>query len=134
MRKTKDGQVIASLTEVKNKTGDIFALADEYGEVILTSYNKPRYKIVKMDLEDIFDPIPNSDTKPNKEVKTKTEPKIVEEVTTKKKESVQETIEEPKVEKKSNDLAERVITISKWERDNKSERAFVQKATKHLIS
>lgn len=52
MKKNKDGKVIASLTEVKNKTGDIFAVVDEYGEIILTSYNKPRYKVIKIDLEE----------------------------------------------------------------------------------
>lgn len=33
----------ATLTDVKNKTGDVFALADKYGSVIITSYNKPKY-------------------------------------------------------------------------------------------
>lgn len=51
MYKNKDGKVIASLTEVKNKTGDIFAIVDEFGEIALTSYNKVRYKIVKVDIE-----------------------------------------------------------------------------------
>lgn len=51
MYKNKDGKVIASLTEVKNKTGDIFAIVDEFGEIALTSYNKVRYKIIKVDIE-----------------------------------------------------------------------------------
>jgi hypothetical protein len=55
MHKNKDGKVIASLTEVKNKTGDIFALVDEFGEVVLTSYNKPRYKILKIGVSDILE-------------------------------------------------------------------------------
>lgn len=55
MHKNKDGKVVASLTEVKNKTGDIFALVDEFGEVMLTSYNKPRYKILKIGVSDILD-------------------------------------------------------------------------------
>lgn len=50
MHKRKDGKIIASLTEVKNKTGDIFALVDEFGEVTLTSYNKPKYRISKVDI------------------------------------------------------------------------------------
>lgn len=54
MHKAKDGRVTASLTEVKNKTGDIFDLVDEYGEVILTSYNKARYKITKIDISEIL--------------------------------------------------------------------------------
>jgi hypothetical protein len=51
MKKNKKGQIVASLTEVKNKTGDIFAVVDQYGEIILTSYNKPRYIIKKIDFE-----------------------------------------------------------------------------------
>lgn len=52
MRKRKDGKIVASLTEVKNKTGDIFSLVDEFGEVLLTSYNKPKYKIVKVSISE----------------------------------------------------------------------------------
>lgn len=52
MKKNKEGKVVASLTEVKNKTGDIFAVVDEYGEILLTSYNKPRYRITKVDLSE----------------------------------------------------------------------------------
>lgn len=55
MHKGKDGKVTASLTEVKNKTGDIFDLVDEYGEVTLTSYNKARYKITKIDISEILE-------------------------------------------------------------------------------
>ncbi len=53
MHKRKDGKIIASLTEVKNKTGDIFSLVDEFGEVTLTSYNKPRYKIIKVNISEV---------------------------------------------------------------------------------
>jgi len=52
MKKTKDGRIIASLTEVKNRTGDIFALVDEYGEITLTSHSRPKYKIIKMSLNE----------------------------------------------------------------------------------
>ena len=55
MYKSKDGKVYASLTEVKNKTGDIFALVDEFGEVSISSYNKVRYKIVKVDINSVID-------------------------------------------------------------------------------
>lgn len=37
----------ATLTDVKNKTGDVFALADKNGAVMITSYNKPKYVICK---------------------------------------------------------------------------------------
>ncbi|CAG0942259.1 hypothetical protein BROC_01802 [Candidatus Brocadiaceae bacterium] len=75
MYKNKDGKVIASLTEVKNKTGDIFAIVDEFGEISLTSYNKVRYKIIKVDIENIVDinkdgPIPQIATAPKKNSKT----------------------------------------------------------------
>lgn len=54
MKKRKDGKIVASLTEVKNKTGDIFALVDEFGEVLLTSYNKPKYRIIKVDITEVL--------------------------------------------------------------------------------
>lgn len=37
----------ATLTDVKNKTGDVFALAEKNGAVVITSYNKPKYVISK---------------------------------------------------------------------------------------
>lgn len=37
----------ATLTDVKNKTGDVFALAEKNGSVVITSYNKPKYVISK---------------------------------------------------------------------------------------
>ncbi|RMD76941.1 hypothetical protein D6810_02510 [Candidatus Dojkabacteria bacterium] len=55
MKKDKSGRIIASLTEVKNRTGDVFALVDQFGTVFLTSYKKIRYKIEKVNFE--FDDI-----------------------------------------------------------------------------
>lgn len=55
MHKDKTGKIVATLTEVKNKTGDIFSLVDEFGEVMLTSYNKPKYRITKIDISEILD-------------------------------------------------------------------------------
>ena len=52
MKKTKDGKIVASLTEVKNRTGDIFSLVDEYGEITLTSHSRPKYKIIKISLNE----------------------------------------------------------------------------------
>lgn len=40
-----DGKVYATLTEVKNLIGDVFSAVDKYGEVTITSYNKPKYTI-----------------------------------------------------------------------------------------
>ncbi len=37
------GKATATLTDVKNKTGNVFALAKKHGSVIITSYNKPRF-------------------------------------------------------------------------------------------
>jgi hypothetical protein len=54
MKRDSKGRIIASLTEVKNKTGDIFALVDQYSAVYLTSYNKVRYKIEKISIENLL--------------------------------------------------------------------------------
>jgi hypothetical protein len=43
-----NGQVHATLTELKNMIGDVLSAVDEYGEVLLTSYNKPKYRIEKI--------------------------------------------------------------------------------------
>lgn len=43
----KNGKVYATLTEVKNLIGDVFAAVDEHGEVAITSYNKTKYIISK---------------------------------------------------------------------------------------
>lgn len=49
----KDNKAYATLTDVKNKTGDVFALADEYGEVTITSYNKSKYAIARLAIANI---------------------------------------------------------------------------------
>jgi len=66
MKKDKTGKIIASLTEVKNKTGDIFALVDQFGVVYLTSYNKIRYRIEKIGVENLI-PL-DSDMKDEQEI------------------------------------------------------------------
>ncbi len=87
MHKRKDGKIIASLTEVKNKTGDIFSLVDEFGEVTLTSYNKPKYRITKVDILETL----KIDEEQEKEEKKKEPPKknviqkVAETLTTKEK-------------------------------------------------
>lgn len=119
MKKKKDGTVMASLTEVKNKTGDIFALADEYGEVLLTSYNKPRYKIVKLDLSDMFD---ETAEEPKATVKPKATPKT-------QAVAVNQTI----VTEVKHAMIDKLITLAAWDRNNSKETSFAARATKSLL-
>lgn len=112
MHKDKSGKVFASLTEVKNKTGDIFALVDEFGEVYITSYNKTRYKISKMDISNFLSLERNS-----REREVVSEPEEVEEI---------------KAEEKS--LFPRKVDLDIFNRDNKREKDFVRNATKPLVN
>ena len=102
MHKQKDGKIIASLTEVKNKTGDIFALVDEFGEVTLTSYNKPKYKITKVDILETVK---------------------IDEGVSKKSKRLKKT---PTKSKKS------INNFEVWDRSNKEEKDFIEKALKSL--
>ncbi len=154
MYKNKDGKVIASLTEVKNKTGDIFAIVDEFGEIALTSYNKVRYKIVKVDIENSVEI--NNDGPEVKvattEKKRLTTPKLeereeVEAIEETTEETVDEIVEQevpqeevqPVAEKVPEEPAEvklfpRTIEIQEWNRDGKEERQFSLNAIRPLIS
>lgn len=127
MHKGKDGKVTASLTEVKNKTGDIFALVDEFGEITLTSYNKPRYKIIKIGLESTL----SLKDKPEKIFK-KVKKREVSPIENKNKVSETEValniVKEDTIEKE-HDQSE----IEAWDRNNPKERNFVEKAQKPLI-
>lgn len=112
MHKTKDGKVIASLTEVKNKTGDIFALVDEYGEVTLTSYNKPRYRINKIEFGSIL------------EVKEKPERKSMFDRV---KETVIGITDKPKESEKEDtlipfEILRQLTKMKAWDRINREER------------
>jgi len=120
MHKDKSGKVFASLTEVKNKTGDIFALVDEFGEVYITSYNKTRYKISKMDISNFLSLERNS-----REREVVSEPEEVEEI----KHSAPKEI---KAEEKS--LFPRKVDLDIFNRDNKREKDFVRNATKPLVN
>lgn len=111
MHKDKNGNVTASLTDVKNKTGDIFALVDQFGEVLITSYNKPRYRISKIDVSTIL-----------------SEEKDVKKKTVSKKKVIGE--KEDAAEKKINDFNE--INIDRFERSNELELSFIKKATKSI--
>lgn len=68
----------ATMTDVKNKIGDVFDLADKHGKVLITSYNRPRYVIVKLgedtSLTEIATPIPVVAPATPKEVAPQSEP------------------------------------------------------------
>ncbi len=119
MKKTKEGKVIASLTEVKNKTGDIFALADEFGEVILTSYNKPRYKLMKLNVSALLE---DADSPKTKKQNIKTQPR--------------QLVSEEKVAEIQNiqpKLIDKTFKIVEWDRNSASELEFIDSITKPLI-
>lgn len=120
MKKNKNGDVIASSTELKNKTGDILALVDEFGEVVLTAYNKPRYKIVKIDVSNFIDLI---DAKPTKTLSKKNSDTVA----PKKKELVTPT-------NQTTTLLKEIIDFIPWDREGSKERAFTANATKVMIS
>ena len=120
MHKTKEGKVIASLTEVKNKTGDIFALVDEFGEVVLTSYNKPRYRIVKIGVADMLEEKSTQVKNPKSESKTSIVKKVVKKAT------------EPKVVRKkeeksliSNEILEQLKKLAPWNKNSKKEKNYI---------
>lgn len=57
----KNGRIYATLTEVKNLIGDVFAAVDEHGEVAITSYNKAKYIITKApapEMSDLIEEMP----------------------------------------------------------------------------
>ncbi|MDQ6986113.1 MAG: hypothetical protein Q9M91_02535 [Candidatus Dojkabacteria bacterium] len=125
MHKTEDGKVIASLTEVKNKTGDIFALVDEFGEVTLTSYNKPRYKISKIGVADMLESRDSSTTDSIKNTVKKVVPSLKK--TTKKKVVIKE---EPGLI--SSDLVTKLKGLVQWDRNSKLEKAYLKEIKKAL--
>lgn len=124
MHKDKKGNVSASLTEVKNKTGDIFALVDEFGEVFITSYNKTRYKISKMDISSMLSEKSEDDAKPEREIKAKTV-KAAPKVEAKK--------EEPKKVEKT-EPEHKTLGIVAYDRNNSNEAAFTKKALQPLVN
>lgn len=149
MYKNKDGKVIASLTEVKNKTGDIFAIVDEFGEISLTSYNKVRYKILKVDIENSVEInndgpeakvattekkrgyTPKLETK--EEIEEIPEEESIEEINEPAEVEAQVEEAEPEKEEETK-LFEKTIEIDSWNRDGKLERQFSLNAVRPLIS
>lgn len=145
MYKTDNGSVIASLTEVKNKTGDIFAIVDQLGEISLSSYNKIKYKIIKVDIDELidFEDKKEKSPRPLKENHSTKKPIKAVEMETKKVEVAKEDdvwdwedkSEEPVVEEKEESkLFDRTIKIDIWDRNDSIEKNFTDKATKPLIS
>ncbi|MCA9386498.1 hypothetical protein KC669_00520 [Candidatus Dojkabacteria bacterium] len=133
MHKRKDGKIIASLTEVKNKTGDIFALVDEFGEVTLTSYNKPKYRITKVDIMETLKIDEKDDEKPEEEKKS-----VIKKVAETFKPAKEEKVEEPEVvspepmeqpESTEETKTESDIDLKVWDRNSKDEKDF----TKNLL-
>jgi hypothetical protein len=131
MHKSKDGKIIASLTEVKNKTGDIFSLVDEFGEVTLTSYNKPKYKISKIDVFSSLEVRGDNDKKEEKEpAKAPVETKAPEK---------KEVEVSPKVEKAEStsslisvDVLKKLKGLITWDRHSRLEKAFISNVVKPL--
>lgn len=148
MHKTKEGKVMASLTEVKNQTGNIFTAADRYGEVYITSYNKVRYRIIKEETEDEMNIAPRSRRKvqlkdeplpaapveftpePVREVVVdEIEPAIVKEP---ERATPVPIVPEPVVEEAAP-TSENDTLIDVWDRNNALEKSFVREATKTLL-
>ncbi|BCX13700.1 MAG: hypothetical protein KatS3mg085_232 [Candidatus Dojkabacteria bacterium] len=119
MKKNKKGQIVASLTEVKNKTGDIFAIVDQYGEIILTSYNKPRYIIQKIDLEK------NLELEEESQKKSKSQNKP--------KKSQPEQKAETVKKRKSNNSSEFTLSqIVAWNSESEIEKEFIKEILKPI--
>src|SRR5260221_7642067 len=142
MYKDKDGKVIASLTEVKNRTGDIFAVVEEFGEISLTSYTKIRYRITKVDIDDVFAEGKKAPVEKKKfEVKKTEETQHV--VATK--EEIEVPVKHVEVEEKKeveedkpttpvNPMPVNPIAIVVWDRNSRDEMRFIDEAIKPLIS
>jgi len=137
MHKNKDGKVTASLTEVKNRTGDIFALVDEFGEVYLTSYNKVRYKISKTDISNFIELEEGSSKAEKREtarVEKKAAPVVKKAATlpkTQVKEEVAEVMPEPK---KEENVLSKISKIIPWDRNNSKETDFANSSRNPLVS
>ncbi|MEO6728750.1 MAG: hypothetical protein ABIM99_02400 [Candidatus Dojkabacteria bacterium] len=135
MHKNKDGKVTASLTEVKNRTGDIFALVDEFGEVYLTSYNKVRYKISKTDISNFID-LEEGTSKAERNQTSKVEKKaapVVKKAATLPKEEAM-VVEAPVPEPKEENVLSKISKIIPWDRNNSKETKFADSSRNPLVS
>jgi hypothetical protein len=133
MRKRKDGKIEASLTEVKNKTGDIFTLVDEFGEVILTSYNKAKYRILKIDINEILQLDDEKKTKKDKKSvmdKVKSSVGIFGKSNIKEDEVIEEkqvTLPSKRLDITMNDFVEQLKNIKIWDKNSGSEKSYLSK-------
>lgn len=78
----KKGKIYATLTEVKNQIGDVFAAVDEHGAVTITSYNKEKYIISKVQppqMPEIIEDIAESKSTVSKQKPLRAEPPAIEE-------------------------------------------------------
>lgn len=132
MHKNKEGKVTASLTEVKNRTGDIFALVDEFGEVYLTSYNKVRYKITKTDIANFIE-LSEGTSKAEKKESAKVEKKaapVVKKAATLPKPEAKVEAPAPKEE----NVLSKISKIIPWDRNNSKETSFANNSRNPLVS
>ncbi|GAB4283762.1 MAG: hypothetical protein Kow0081_0480 [Candidatus Dojkabacteria bacterium] len=128
MHKRKDGKVVASLTEVKNKTGDIFSLVDEFGEVWLTSYNKFKYKIVKIDISSTIQ-LDEVDSKPEEKKKSVLQ-RVRESLI--KPESTEIIVEEEEDRMLPQSILDELKNLKIWDRNSKDEIKFTVSIKKPL--
>lgn len=78
----KKGKIYATLTEVKNQIGDVFAAVDEHGAVTITSYNKEKYIISKVQppqMPEIIEDVTHSKSTVSKQKPLRAEPPVIEE-------------------------------------------------------
>jgi hypothetical protein len=134
MHKRKDGKVVASLTEVKNKTGDIFSLVDEFGEVVLTSYNKPRYRITKITVSDILDIQEKPEAPEVKEEKPRSVIHRVRETVTNLTKPVkkEEVPEEEWTGLLPKEVMAKLTSFKPWDSNSKEEQKFLKNALNPL--
>lgn len=127
MHKDKSGKVYASLTEVKNKTGDIFALVDEFGEVYLTSYNKVRYKISKIEI--------SSTIELNEKAEKQSQPKAVRSEKVTEKPAKKEVKEESKASSTEGKTpkTKTIEDMVAWDRNNSIEEEFTMKVSSPIV-
>lgn len=134
----KQGGVFASLTEVKNKTGDIFAVVDQYGEISITSYNKIRYKITKVDIDTMIgeEPVKTKKTRTVGALASKTEKLDVKKASTVESKPIETKVDSKPVaeQKPEPQQVKKTINVDPWHRDSNLEKDFASKALAPLVA
>lgn len=118
----------ATLTDVKNKTGDVFALADKHGAVTITSYNKPKYVICTFA---DYQAHAGQTLKPEPQIEAKPEPE------SKPKPVVKETQPEKPITNHPVEISTHTAhphSTHKWERRSEREKDWVSQVKKLFIS